>query len=100
MDVYADWVDAAGKPRTKIYLIHRATCISHARTTQRKAADRTFPKTEAAAGNGDGPALGSLEDPRARDQVRKNRDDGSEAGGDVESPQYEGEGVVGDDVDD
>lgn len=54
-----------------------------------------------AARSGDGPALGSLEDPRSRVEARKHRDeaDGSD-GGPADSPQYEGEGIVADDIDD
>lgn len=54
-----------------------------------------------AAQSGEGPALGSLEDPRARASTRKNRDDEDEAdisdGGDPENPRYAGSDIVADD---
>ncbi|KAJ4424616.1 hypothetical protein N0V82_000748 [Gnomoniopsis sp. IMI 355080] len=56
---------------------------------------------ELAAQSGEGPALGSLEDPRARANARKNRDDEEEAdisdGGDPENPRYAGSDIVADD---
>lgn len=59
---------------------------------------------ELAAQSGEGPALGSLEDPRARASARKNRDDDEEAdlsdGGDPENPRYAGSDIVGDDEED
>ncbi|CAN8095721.1 unnamed protein product [Discula destructiva] len=59
---------------------------------------------ELAAQSGEGPALGSLEDPRARASAKKPRsdedDDEELDGGDPENPRYAGEGIVADDEED
>jgi len=56
---------------------------------------------ELAAHSGDGPALGSLEDPRARAVAKKDRprddDEEEDADADPEHPQYEGSDIVADD---
>lgn len=103
VDVYADWVDAAGKPnlptrpRDGHDLIHGH--MSHA-LHAKKATDEYI---ELAAQSGEGPALGSLEDPRARASARKNRGDEEDAdnsdGGDPENPRYTGSDIVADDDD-
>lgn len=66
--------------------------------------NHTDEHTELAAQSGEGPALGSLEDPRARANARKNRDDEEEAdisdGGDPENPRYAGSDIVADDEED